>query len=571
MRKLFFILLFTFTTIFTAFANGPLPGWVLPELRNYPLETYLFDVGRSEGVGEEAYRSAIAKAHKKLAEKVLKRAVSIIVTKSDHVNYQTVLEHYSAVLEDYCSWHHASPALQLKGLQHRNLSLDNARTEQETYAIVYIRRDKLRDIYKNQILESQRKIKSFLDMAKSAEKDLDINRTVRNYLRTYPFFEAKKEGQIVLIGLEYEYDANAFSKLVNAANLTNNEHHQWTHRQVIKRVKELQNNIIVNFNDICTVIDSQLSQQIDLSDRRALFYPLMYKDSEMISPFAKKFTNVLQEQMPEWVFVDPMLELDQPPVNIDMINRNFPPLRLSASCWENGEKVTIRTTLRNINTGAFVASSVVDFMKTDMREDLNYSPPEYNRAQKNKDVFNKRYYSTKQYNGKEIIVEHKHQPIGGLKVDIWTDKGLGPLSYKEGDKVEIYVRVNQPAYIRLLNTHDDQRRVLLKNNFHIKKEEVNIGVKIGEYVCAPPFGTEFLNVAARTEEFPTIKTKKVNGYHYLEDKEAEKVVPKYRGLPKFTEPKNNRGLKIIYEKQILDPQPRFQQSEAQLILKTMAK
>ena len=570
MRKLFFILLFTFTTIFTAFANGPLPGWVLPELRNYPLETYLFDVGRSEGVGEEAYRSAIAKAHKKLAEKVLKRAVSIIVTKSDHVNYQTVLEHYSAVLEDYCSWHHASPALQLKGLQHRNLSLDNARTEQETYAIVYIRRDKLRDIYKNQILESQRKIKSFLDMAKSAEKDLDINRTVRNYLRTFPFFEAKKEGQIVLIGLEYEYDANAFSKLVNAANLTNNRHHQWTHRQVIKRVKELQNNIIVNFNDICTVIDSQLSQQIDLSDRRASFYPLIYKDSEMISPFAQKFTNVLQELMPEWVFVDPMLELDQPPVNIDMINRNFPPLRLSASCWENGEKVTIRTTLRNINTGAFVASSVVDFMKTDMRDNIIYQPRGYNEAQKEIADFRPRYFEAERDDNTEIstskvITEHQFTPIGGLKVELWTDKGRGPLTIKEGDKVKIFATVNQPVFLRLLNIHADQRRALLIDNFYIGPDRVNNNVEIGQFLCAPPFGTELVVVAARTDKFPNIETIDVDGYLFLKEKDRKKAAESFIGLS------DKRGLKIITDEQMYGPQTNIQQNGAQLILKTMAK
>ena len=56
------------------------------------------------------------------------------------MNYQSVLEHYSAVLEDYCSWHLASPALQLEGFEFDNLSLDDARTENETYAIVYIER-----------------------------------------------------------------------------------------------------------------------------------------------------------------------------------------------------------------------------------------------------------------------------------------------------------------------------------------------------------------------------------------------------------------------------------------------
>ena len=575
MRKLFFVFLFVFTTIFTSYASGPLPEWILPVLNRYPIETYLFDVGRSNGIGEEAYKEAIAEASKKVANRILRQVVRIIILNSDKVNYQTVLEHYSAVLEDYCSWHHASPALQVEGLSFRNLSVDNARTENETFALVYIKRDKLKEIYANHELRLHEEIKRRLTIAKSAEEDLDKNRAVRTYLRTYPLYESLKEAEIIQIGAEYNpKPGKVFGKLADAATKTVGN--PLPHRNVIKRVKELDEKIIVNFIDIFNVIDFQLSPQIESPRERVLVHPLIYEDSEMISPFALKFTKALIHGMPEWVFVDPMLELKQPPIDIDRINRDLPPLRLSASCWENGEGVTIRTTLRNINTGEFIASSVVEFLETNMRDTLTYQPQDYVQAQIEKKAFNPRYFVKERGNNtetptSEVFTEHEFSPTGGLKVDIWTDKGRGPLSYTEDDKVKIFARVNQPAYLRLLNTHsgENKKRTLLVDNFYIGQEKVNSDIKIGEFLCAPPFGTEFVVVAAQTEKFQFIPTREEDGYFYLVDEDAETAAERFRGLKPIPEESDDK--QFIGPQPIIDKQPSFQQSGARLMLTTMEK
>ena len=35
--------------------SDPLPGWVLSELKKYPLETFLFEVGKRPGTDKEAF------------------------------------------------------------------------------------------------------------------------------------------------------------------------------------------------------------------------------------------------------------------------------------------------------------------------------------------------------------------------------------------------------------------------------------------------------------------------------------------------------------------------------------
>ena len=52
MRKLFLVLLTVWTMGFTSAASGGLPDWILPELKKYPTDMFLFQVGRHQGDGD---------------------------------------------------------------------------------------------------------------------------------------------------------------------------------------------------------------------------------------------------------------------------------------------------------------------------------------------------------------------------------------------------------------------------------------------------------------------------------------------------------------------------------------
>ena len=563
MRRLFFVSIIMFSVIFTsiATANGVYPDWILPELRRYPIETYLFDIGMSKGVGEDAYRDATSKAGSKVAEKIVRKVAYIIWKKRGELNYDLVREYYSPVMEDYCSGRYTFPALKVEGLKARNLSVDNVRNDNKTFALVYIKRNELKRIYENHVSELKREIKSRLDLAEAAERALNINSAISNYLRTYPLYEALKEARIVQIGAEYksDYDA-AYRKLVAAATKTVGD--PLPHRKVIKRVEELRDESIIDHKDICRAVDFQIRQQVSTFSGNTSAHPLIYEDSEMISPFAIKFSNTLQQEF-EWAIVDFAIASEQTPIRIGNINEHYP-YRITPSIWKNGDEITIRTALRNVNTGKFLASSVVRFMKNNLRVPLIFIPRGIDQAKKEKEAFNPRYLVTETSRGKdETLVEHAFSPVGGLKVDVRTGEGNSNLSYTEGDTVKIFARVNQPAHIRLLYTLADQRRTLLVNNFHIDKDNVNNYVEIGTFRCAPPFGVEFLNVLAQTERFNEIETHEEDGYFFLVEQNPEKASSQYRGLQRISKEKNEKML--IGPKPILEEQPDFQQVGAQLV------
>ena len=298
MRNLLVYLLIVFIIPFhTSHGSEPMPDWILPELNKYPIDTFLLEVGCSEGTGEEAFKAAVVESDKKVATRLLKQVHNIIRLRADELEHHMVKEHYSAVLEDYCSARQEAPSLQLKNaLSVRNPSLDLGRTDSDTYAIVYVKRDKLKQLYHERAKQLRQKITRTLEIAKAREASYDIKGAVRTYLSTYPLYEALKEAEIIQIGAEYmPYSKEAFKKLAKYATHTSEGEFK-SHRQVIKRVEELERDMIVFFHDIVRVVDSQLKKQLDSHiSSTVLIEPLIYEDSEVICTFGPKFISGLQE------------------------------------------------------------------------------------------------------------------------------------------------------------------------------------------------------------------------------------------------------------------------------------
>ena len=180
-------------------------------------------------------------------------------------------------------------------------------------------------------------------------------------------------------------------------------------------------------------------------------------------------------------------------------------------------------------------------------------PPKYEALEK-----------TPEDSNSEVNTQHNFFTSGKLNVDVRTNKGGGPLYYTEGETMTVFGRVNQPSYLRLLYILADGKRTLLQDNYYIDASKVDTDVKIGEFVCAPPFGTELLIVTARAEAFPPIETYEKDGYVFLVDQDAESVARSFRGMKQ----KSDKQEKQQMEEQQM---PNIPQSDAQLVLTTMEK
>ena len=542
MRRLFFYILIVFTTFYIGAVHAALPDEIVPELKKYPIEKYLFHVGESQGTGEQAFENAAGDAHRQIAAEILRDVERVIRSNKSESQHDIVREHYSTVLEDYSASRQAWPAMQLKGLHVRNLNVDLALKESNTYALVYIERDKLKQHYAEHVLELSKDINRLLESAKFAEGDYEIDFAVKKYLQTYPLYEALKEAEVVQIGAERWLDSEvAFKRLAKAATDTSGVL-QMSHREVIKRVAELdKSRLIVFHEDIAKATEFQLSQQHSNMHRECWIEPLIYEDSQMPCAFEQKFSAALLKQI-DWPIVKPPTHFKPTSPDLTRINRTLLPNRITASCWENGDEITIRTTARDPNTGNFLATAVVRFLKSQLREPIDLQPANYKQM---RDEL--AHYDIPVIIGEELVVE------------VWTHQGRGPLRYVEDEKVKIFIQVNQPAYVRLLYILADRRHTLLKDNYHIDAAQVNSAVEIGEFLCAEPFGSELLVAVARTEKFPNIEKREEDGYFIIDG-----------------DPDSVRGLKLIPDpnpdpKPSVESQPTFQQSEKQIVFTTVEK
>lgn len=543
---------FSTTTYAHASETDPLPVWVLSELNKYPIETFLFEVGKSRGTDTAAFENALVDARKRIATRILGR-VQHIVRSNNSVQYDIVREYYSAALEHYCLESQKFPALQLGGLSEQNLSVNAARTDQYTYALVYIRRDDLKQLYAEQAQKLRQEINLTLENAR------DIKRAVNIYIQTYPLYEALKEAEVIQIGAEYAPNYHdALTRLEKAATDTSGGNSLiMSYRQVIKRVKEIDTPVIVTIKDIIGATKSQFdAQKANTSGAKVQLEPLTYRHEGMVCHFSIDFSNAIQEQL-NWHFVRRTRGFKRKNIRNSRMDQRER-FRLSGSCWENGDEITIRKTLRDLHTGKFMASSVVTFMNSRLRKPLVCKPPNYQQFHETRKAFTPRYISTK--NQVTIRptkpIEPQVSPVGGLEVEVWTDKGRDPVYYMEGETMKVFVHVNQPAYIRLLYIlAGDRKYTLLQNNYYIDSSRTNSDVEIGEFVCAPPFGAEMLVVAARTEKFPPIETFEDNGYFFLVDQDPEAAARAFRGMKRVSNP----------------DQTDFQHNEAQVVVVTEGK
>ena len=106
----------------------------------------------------------------------------------------------------------------------------------------------------------------------------------------------------------------------------------------------------------------------------------------------------------------------------------------------------------------------------------------------------------------------QHSVVGPtpLTVEIRTDRGRTGVEYWSGNQITIEARVNRPCHLRLVYVLADGTKTLLENDFEVKTDQVNQYVRIApdaSFVCAEPFGTEYLLAYASQTAFCPIPTK----------------------------------------------------------------
>jgi len=133
-----------------------------------------------------------------------------------------------------------------------------------------------------------------------------------------------------------------------------------------------------------------------------------------------------------------------------------------------------------------------------------------------------------------------------LKVQLNSNRGDQQLLFREGDTVELFVKLNKKGYFYIVGytqTKDQKLSYLLElqegngNSRFVKfvnADDASRWISLGEFSVEPPFGVESLQVIASNKKIrtlPAIKYDDKTGY-YIISKDIKKALIQTRGLKK---------------------------------------
>ncbi len=253
----------------------------------------------------------------------------------------------------------------------------------------------------------------------------------------------------------------------------------FTHAQLDQRVFELSNQAVNTFSDAIKVLFVNLFKQLPAKSSLRIF-PLEFENSGFCSPFSEYVQQEMVNILPQFV------------ANPQQTNET---LLLNGTYWIHQDGLVLLVQALD-GSGNIRGSSRVKVPMA-MVQALNVAlkPQNFSNVKNDNPYF---------VEGKIVR--------GDLKIDVWTNKGNRDLLFKEGERLRIFVRVNQPAYVRCIYHLANGMRTPLVENFYIGKELVNKPVEISrdyEIVCAAPFGVERLQIFASTEKFPPLELREL--------------------------------------------------------------
>ncbi len=293
--------------------------------------------------------------------------------------------------------------------------------------------------------------------------------------------------------------------------------------------------------DLATYLASSLRRKTTLSSAKVMVMPFTFEDTGISSRFSSAFRRMLEQKLTNgqgWTVVHQPENVDpgRSDVSTAFALASGAKYMLTGTYWAEPQDVRFVATLRKIPDAAAVGGAQAT-VRRDLFTNAAYSlrPQNFTQAVDDLKVFNSGV-----------------QPTSDLTLDVWTNRGRDDLLFVEGEKMQAFVRVNKPCFIRFIYHLANGKRALLDDNIPIRESDVGKPYRIpDEFECAPPFGAEVLQVFARTERFEPVETIEDDGYSILKEDLQDFLIAM-------------RGMKLVSSKKTL-------QAESRVVLTTVER
>jgi hypothetical protein len=171
-------------------------------------------------------------------------------------------------------------------------------------------------------------------------------------------------------------------------------------------------------------------------------------------------------------------------------------LRLRGDYAEEVNNLRIRFDLTDMGQGINVASGLNDELPLSWlaSEKLTLRPEDFGKVESVRDTLKR-------------LVAPQATP---LQLELLTDHGRSGVEYWEGQSMKIQLRANRPCHVRLVYRLADGTQTILEEDFLVSPGKAGQLVTVApgdQFVCAAPFGTEYLLAYASEEGFCPLPTR----------------------------------------------------------------
>ena len=501
MKKLVVLLLIVFTT--SVYAQVQPAKEVRAALRGLSIaeKDYLIGIGHAPQANLNAKKQARESAMASIYTKVVEDIRNVILATRDASGHSNISEYYSTVAQK------PKVSVRLPRIQDVQLS-PGYRYNSNVYAVVAVRRDVLKAYYTKEANALRTKIADNIAQAQNA---IDPERAAELYLQTYADYEALKHAELITLGTEYELKAEAvLAELQSYKDSMGNHSQEYVSDEVSDFFQK--HYALTSVADIATIIAEQFeTQQANTSGEPVQLDMFTSGISEISPSFSLLLNSALTAELgKKWPIVSSAAGASL--LGIAPTAK----LRLSGTYWDiGGNHMTIRAALRDVTTGTFQAATVLRFNRKNLKEPDGIFEVDENvlagltadaeEALDNRSLVRRLNTSTETLVAKtqpesQPTVPEIGNSYDSLEVKIRTNKGEQSQVVEVGEKLDIFVKVNQPAHVRLLSVLPGEKWTQLAKDMHIRPEQIDRWVPVpGNFVVFPPEGQEQYRAIARLE------------------------------------------------------------------------
>ncbi len=184
--------------------------------------------------------------------------------------------------------------------------------------------------------------------------------------------------------------------------------------------------------------------------------------------------------------------------------------------FEEGDNLRFSATLVEVSTGRPLIGAETLLPKSNLPPDVSIVPANLEGAMADQRIL-----------GKGELLD------GTLRLEVWADKGRRSAVYTESEEIKIFMRVNAPAYVRLIYVLENGAKVPIDQAYYIDASKVNLAVQYPDtFEVVPPFGIEHIHAAAFTkspEPLP-VTTRIISGVKYDVIEDGLSSMVRHRGI-----------------------------------------